>query len=143
MGGAENLIHIFITSVTRGNEDAGSVQNFILSFWCESRKLGGRVSPRFPCVIPVVKRSSLELLRAIISYCAESYLQFCETSAMELPAKTSNCFKTLTISTKKHPADVKLDYKCASDLKGTVNVECRWTKSAWNLQPKIGAQGSG
>ena len=52
---AESLIHIFIPGVTQRKEDVGSVQGFIMSFWCESRELGGKVSPRFPCVILVME----------------------------------------------------------------------------------------
>ena len=44
----ENVLkHIFITGVTQGNEDVGSVQNFILLFLCvrcKSKELGGRGS---------------------------------------------------------------------------------------------------
>ena len=41
------------------NEDVGSVQDFIFCFcvWCKSRELGGRLSPRFPCVTPVMEAS--------------------------------------------------------------------------------------
>ena len=40
---------VFVPGVTEGNENAGSVQDFILLFLCISRELGGRGSPRFPC----------------------------------------------------------------------------------------------
>ena len=73
------------------------------------------MTPRFPCVTPVVERFSSELLRAIITYWAESHLKSCQTSTMELPE------------------DVKQGSKCASDWKAAVNVGCRWTASAWNL----------
>ena len=38
------------------NKDTGSVQDFIFWFcdWCNSRELGGRVNPRFPCLTPVM-----------------------------------------------------------------------------------------
>ena len=41
----------------QGNEDVGSIQDFILLFfvWCESRELGGRGSSRFSCVTPVAE----------------------------------------------------------------------------------------
>ena len=58
------------------------------SYWSKSRELGGKGSPRFPCVTPVVGSSSSELLRAIISYCAGSHLEFfqtyCQRYMMEL-----------------------------------------------------------
>ena len=38
-------------------------------FWCYSRKWGGRVSSRFPCVTPVVENLSPDFLRAITNYC--------------------------------------------------------------------------
>ena len=44
---------VFIPDVNQGNEDTASVQDFILLFlWCKSGELGGRGSPRFPCVAP-------------------------------------------------------------------------------------------
>ena len=45
------------------------------------------MSPRLPCVIPVVEIFSLELLLAVISYWAESHLESFQTSIMELPHK--------------------------------------------------------
>ena len=89
LSGAGSLLRIFIPRVTQGNEDVGSVQDFILSFWCESRLLGDRASPSFPCVIPVVERFSSELLRAIVSYWAESLVETCQTSTMELPRENN------------------------------------------------------
>ena len=44
-GGAESLIRVFISSVTKKNDGTGSAQDFILSFGCESRELGGRGTP--------------------------------------------------------------------------------------------------
>ena len=46
---------VFVSGVTQGTEDLGSVQDFVLLLWCESGELGGRGSPRFPSVITVVK----------------------------------------------------------------------------------------
>ena len=57
-GGTESLILVFILGVIQGNEEFGG----------ESRELRGSVSPRFPCVVPVVERFSSDLLPAIISY---------------------------------------------------------------------------
>ena len=105
--GAESLISIFIHDVTQGREDARSVQGFILSFWCESRELGGSASPRFPCVIPLVARFSSEILRGIINCWAESHLKSCQTSMMELLRENNQLQdidkdKKLTASTEKH-----------------------------------------
>ena len=64
--GAESLIHIFIPRVTQGNEDVGSVEDFILSFLCESRELGGRQGESN---IPLCNPSGGKiLLRAPTSY---------------------------------------------------------------------------
>ena len=41
-------------------------------------ELGGRGSPRFPCVTLVVESFSSDLPRAIVSYWAESHLESCE-----------------------------------------------------------------
>ena len=46
----------------------GSSRFCCFCFWCKSRKLGGRDSPRLPCVTPVVKSFSSDALRALISY---------------------------------------------------------------------------
>ena len=70
------------------NEDLGSVQNFALLFliWCESRELGDRRSSGFPCVKPVVRRSSARVTFRI--------------QQRSSPAKTGNRLNTLTASLK-------------------------------------------
>ena len=45
-------------------------------FWCKPGVLGGRVSPRFPFVTPVVQSLSSDLLQAI-SHWAKSHLENC------------------------------------------------------------------
>ena len=52
--------------------------------WCKSGQLGSRGSPRFPHVTPVMESFSSNLIRAIINYWAESHLEPCQTSTMEL-----------------------------------------------------------
>ena len=47
-------------------------------------ELGGRGSPRFPCVTLVVESFSSDLPRAIVSYWAESHLESCEAFTKEL-----------------------------------------------------------
>ena len=66
--------------------DEGSAQDFIFWFcvWCKSRELGGRVSPRFPCVTSVMESFSSVLLQAIIIYWEESHLESCKISAMDI-----------------------------------------------------------
>ena len=51
---------------------------------CKSRELGGRESPRFPCVTLMVESFFSDLLRVIISYWAVSHLESCKTSKMAL-----------------------------------------------------------
>ena len=64
---------VFAPGVTQGTEDLGSVQDFVLLLWCESGELGGRGSPRFPCVIAVVKSFSSDFIQGLISYLTESH----------------------------------------------------------------------
>ena len=52
--------------------------------WCKSRELGGRGSPRFPCLTPVVKCLPSDLLQAIFIYWTESHLESCQTFRMVL-----------------------------------------------------------
>ena len=76
---------IFVPDVTQGNEDARSVRDFILlCFWSKSGELGGRGSPRFSCLAPVIESFSSHPLRAIITNWAELHLKFRQTSPMEL-----------------------------------------------------------
>ena len=55
----------FFSGITQGNWDAGSIQDFILLFWCESGELGDRGSPRYPYVTPVVESFSSDFLQAL------------------------------------------------------------------------------
>ena len=59
---------VFVPGVIQENEDAGSVQDFILLFWCKSGELGSSGSPRFPCTTSVVGSFSSDFLRAVMSY---------------------------------------------------------------------------
>ena len=82
--------------------------------WFESRELGGRGSPRFPCVTPVVESFPSDLLRAIVSYWVESHLESCQAYHV-FPQKSST-------------ADVRLDSICASNwscFKCEVRVDCK------------------
>ena len=54
------------------------------SFWCWSKELGGRMSPKFPCLTAVVESFSSDLLWVITNYWAVSYLKSCQTSVMKL-----------------------------------------------------------
>ena len=89
--------------------------------WCKSRELGGRGSPRFPCVTPVVEKFSLDLLRAIISYWAGSHLEPVKHSVKHLrwssSAKIANGLNTLNISAKK------LHYRCSTGLQMRLRLE--------------------
>ena len=68
--------------------------------WCKSRELGDRRSQRFPCVTPAMESFSSDLLQSVISYRAESHLESCQASTMEL-FSSSNDLNTLAISAKK------------------------------------------
>ena len=74
----------------------------------------------------VVESFSSDLLQAIISYLAESHLEYCQTSTMEL-----FCKRALACSLflqKSSTADVWLDFKCAFDwmcCKCEVSVDCK------------------
>ena len=110
------------------NKDAGLFQDFI--FWCciwfNSRELGGGLSPRFPCVTPVMESFSSDLLRAIISFWTKLHLEFCQISTMELFCEDSRRAKDVDYFCRKcSTADVRLDSKCASDWKSAVNVGFR------------------
>ena len=74
--------------------------NLLLCVWFESRELRDRVSPRFPCVTPVIENFYSDFLQAI-SYWTESHLESCQTSAIWLFCENSNSLKALTIYTKK------------------------------------------
>ena len=100
--------------------------------WCKSRELAGRRSPRFPCATPVVE-SFFSDFRATISYWAESHLESCQTSTMELSCEITNGFNTLTISPKSSITDVRPDTPRVPPIEGAINVGCGWTASAWNL----------
>ena len=86
------------------NEDAESVQDFIFWFcvWFKSRELGGRVSPRFPCVNPVMGSFTLDLLRATVSYWTKlKQIEFCQTSMMKLFCENSQQLKDVNYFCKK------------------------------------------
>ena len=81
---------VFVPGVTQGNEDAGSVQDFILLFfWCKSGEFVSRGSPRFLFVAPVVENFSSDVLLAIITYWEKLYLESCQTYMMELIRENS------------------------------------------------------
>ena len=97
--------------ITQGNEDPGPVQDFILLFLCKSRELGGKGSPRFPCVTPVVEIFPSDLFWAIVSYWAESHL-----------------FSFSCVSTKA-PSSAKIPWGWPSRIKNPVKHP-RWSSSA-------------
>ena len=68
------------------------------------------MSPRFPCVTPVIESFSIDFLRVIIIYWAEPYLESCQTSTMELSWENNqSLYNMLTISAKSSTADVRPD----------------------------------
>ena len=72
-------------------------------FWWKSGELWGRGSPRFPCLTPVVESFSSDLLWTIISYWAESHLESCQTSTMELFQENSRWPQHVDYFRKKRP----------------------------------------
>ena len=70
---------------------------------CKSRELGGRESPRFPCVTLMVASFFSDLLRAIISYWAVSHLESCKTSKMTLFSENSRRSYNVDYFCKKTP----------------------------------------
>ena len=66
---------------TRGES---KISSCCFCVWCKSRELEVCWSPRFPYVNQVVESFSSDLLRATINYWAESHLESCQTSTMEL-----------------------------------------------------------
>ena len=69
-------------------------------------KLRDSVSPRIPCVTPVIKSFSSDLLQALISYWTESHLESCQTSTMELFWENSQRTKDLNYFREKAPPKV-------------------------------------
>ena len=67
--------------------------------WYKSKELGGRGSPRFPSVTPVLEGFSSYFLQAVISYWADSHpVKHPRWSSL---AKITSGFNTLTIFGKK------------------------------------------
>ena len=73
--------------------------------WCKLRELGGRGSPRFPCITPLVESFSADLFRAMIR---QGHIQnlnpvkhLVQHPQWSSSAKIANGLKTLTISAKK------------------------------------------
>ena len=63
--------------------------NLLVCVWCKSRESGGRVSPRLPCVTPVMVIFFSDLLETIISYWTDLHLEPCQTSTVELISENS------------------------------------------------------
>ena len=109
------------------SEDTGSVQDCIFCFclWCKSGKLGGRMSPRFPCVTPIRESFISNLLRAIISYWTESHLESYQTFTMELFCKKNQRPKDVDNFRKKTPSQMLEWIPNAPPIgKVLVNCEC-------------------
>ena len=70
---------------------------------CKSRELGGRESPRFPCVNLMVESFFSDLLRATISYWAVSHLESYKTSKMALFSESSQRSYNVDYFCKKGP----------------------------------------
>ena len=74
-----------------------------ISSCCKSGELGGRGSPRFSCVTPVVESFSSYFLRAIISYREKSHLESCQVSTIKLLGKNSQRSQHVDYFRRKWP----------------------------------------
>ena len=113
----------------------GSVQDFISLFfvWCESRKLRGRGSSRFPCVTPVVENFSSDRTPFRIPS---------NISDRDLLQKQPMALTRWLISQKSPTTDFWQESKCESDQRCCecrmwVNCRCMefvaadWCASKW------------
>ena len=92
--------------------------------WCKSKELGGRGSPRFSCVTPVVKKFSSDFLRAIIP----TFRILSDIHSGALLRKQSTALTCSLFPQKSFIADVRLDFKCASDwryCKCELQLDCK------------------
>ena len=96
--------------------------------WCKSKELGGRGSPRFSCVTPVVKNFSSDFLRAIIP----TFRILSDIHSGALLRKQSTAL-TCSLFPQKASSQMFDWISNAPPIGGTVNVKCSLTASAWNL----------
>ena len=105
--------------------------------WCKSKELGGRRSPRFPCVTPVMERFFSDFLGVIISYWAGSHLGSCQTSCpistIELFCENSQRSQHVDYFRKEAPPQMFDWIPDAPPIEGIVNVGSKQTASARNL----------
>ena len=101
--------------------------------WYKTREFEGRGSLRFPCVTPVLKSFSSDLLRAMISYWEESHLKSCQASTVELSCKNNQRFQHVDYFRKKAPPYIFDRTPNVSPSEVVANMGCGWTASVWNL----------
>ena len=115
--------YIFFSGVTQSNEDAGWVQDFTLLFLClvQIKRIRRQGKSRILSCIPSGGSFSSDLLRAVISYWAESHLESFQTPAMEHSWENN----TWTISTKK------LHRRCSTGLRLCLRLKVQpmWDES--------------
>ena len=90
------------------------------------------MSPRFPCVNPVMESFFLDLLQVIISYWAESHLEPCQTSTMGLFCKINQRLQYVDYFPQKAPSQMFDWTPNVSPIEGALNVGCGWTASVRN-----------
>ena len=61
------------------------------------------MSPRFPCVTPVIESLSSDLLRATIRYWTNPNLESCQTFTMELYCENGHRYKDVGYFRKNAP----------------------------------------
>ena len=127
--------YIFFSGVTQSNEDAGWVQDFTLLFLClvQIKRIRRQGESRILSCIPSGGSFSSDLLRAVISYWAESHLESFQTPAMEYSWENNKwtCLTRGRFPQKSYTADVRLDSDCASDWRCSqcgMRVDCKCLK---------------
>ena len=131
--GPYTLFFLFLVLLERITQGESRFHHFV--FGVKSKELGVRVSPRLPCLTPVVESFSSDLLQAITSYWGEIYLEPCRISTMQLFCKNSQQLQDINYIWKKAPSKM-FNWVLNTPLIGKVlYIGCY-------LQPVAGTQGS-
>ena len=93
------------------------------------------MSPRLPCLTPVVESFSSDLLQAITSYWGEIYLEPCQISTMQLFCKNSQQLQDINYIWKKAPSKMFNWVLNTPLIEKVLYIGCY-------LQPVAGTQGS-
>ena len=110
--------------------------------WCKSRELGGRGSSRFPCVTSVLESFSSDIFWAITSYRAESHLESCQISTMELSCENNPRLEQVDYFCKKlHRRCSTGPWMCfwlkVSSMQGMSGLQVYWICSSRPLYSEV------